>query len=303
MAAYRKISVAVVNVALARQAGRKPTPDDYRDLIRALYRAKQPIHVWGERAVFIQALYTPAGQTYATGVLASFTKLRLDDDWLNTSTGELATESDLASVSIPPHLLPHFRRYNFRFDLQDHKLAVETLSEPASNHDRTSLSPGLVERYLEQMVELPAIEQKFGAVGITVLPSKATIAKILNWKHANKIELRIRPPNADDDDLEAEIEKRMDEEGAARSERTITAKRNQPLKPSAYTKAEMRVAARNGFVKVEGIEKGEKKSMSTQDRPLIETGMYDPDVQDHVSAFEFVASAALAHAMDKDAGN
>lgn len=299
MARERKLEVCVLNIALARQQGKVPKPEDYHQLMRAAFLAKRPAKLRGDRRGLLVQVDRDAEEGRIAGVVATFTDFDVDDSWIDTSSGKEASDDDLEQIQIPNRLRPHHRRYNFQFDLGAHKLAIETKSEPETGKDRLNLTPGTAASLFEALFHAESITEKFGPIGVTVLPHQEGIDAIINWRHAEKIEITIKPPNPDDEDLEERIEQRMSSMNAARWDQDFRARGDDALSPDDELKASMRVAARNGHVIAIGYEEGERRELSTKNMPLLVDRKYDPDAEPHVYAFSRTADDAIAKAKGK----
>ena len=299
MARARKLEVCILNIALTRQQNEAPTPDDYYRLIRAAFLAKQAVVLRGDRRGLLVQVDKRPVEGRLSGVVATFTDVDVTDSWINTASGKEAGPDDLEKLNIPASLRPHHRRYNFQFDLAAHKLAIETKSEPETGKDRLKLTPGTAAALFEGLFRAEPLLEEFGSVGVTVLPHQEAIDAIINWKHAESIEVRIKPPNPDDEDLEERIEERMASMNAARWDQGFRASGDDALSPDKDLKAAMRVAARNGYVVAIGHEHGVRRKLSTKDAPLLIDEHYDPAVEPHVNAFKRVAGDAIAAARKK----
>lgn len=170
MARERKLEVCVLNIALARQQGKVPKPEDYHQLMRAAFLAKRPAKLRGDRRGLLVQVDRDAEEGRIAGVVATFTDFDVDDSWIDTSSGKEASDDDLEQIQIPNRLRPHHRRYNFQFDLGAHKLAIETKSEPETGKDRLNLTPGTAASLFEALFHAESITEKFGPIGVTVLP-------------------------------------------------------------------------------------------------------------------------------------
>lgn len=300
MAIERKLEVCVLNIALTRQRGGRPASEDYCQLMRTALRAKRPVRLRGDRCGLLVRVDARAKDDHIYGVIATFTDFDADDSWINTSSGESASDDDLEQIHIPGSLRPQHRRYNFRFDLSAHKLVIETRSEPETGKSRLNLTPMTAALLFERLFSEASIAETFGPVGVTVLPRQDGVEAIIRWAYAEKIELRIKPPNPDDEDLEERIEQRMAAMNADRWDQDFRARQDAKLSPDDELKAAMRVASRNGYVIVIGHdEKGERKELSTKEVPLLIEGAYDPDAELHMDAFKRISDDALAQAKSK----
>lgn len=301
MARERVLEVCVLNIALTRQQGSTPAPDDYHRLIRAAFLAKRLVGLRGDRRGLLEHVDKQAEGGLVSGVVATYTDFDIDDSWINTSSGKAASDADLERIQIPEGLRPHHRRYNFRFDLSTHKLVIETRSEPETGKNRLGLTPGTAASLFESLFYTEEIIEKFGPVGVTVLPHQEGVEQIINWGRAERIEIRIKPPNPDDEDLEERIERRMASMNVSRWDQDFRASEDNALSPDDELKASMRVAARNGHVLAVGYEQGQRLELSTKDVPLLVDGSYDPAAELHFDAFKRTADDAIAQAQGKKA--
>lgn len=296
MARDRKLEVCVLNIALTRHQGHAPRPKDYHRLIRAAFETKQPITLRGDRHGLLVQVDKKTQYGHFTGVVATYTDVDVNDSWIDTASGKAAKPDDLEQIHIPARLRPRHRRYNFQFDLATHKLVIETKSEPETGKSRLNLTPKTAASLFNDLFLNTALLDKFGPVGVTVLPFRKAIETIIGWKHAEKIEIQITPPNPDDEDLEERIEQRMNAVNAERWEQNFRAKDNANLAPDDEMKASMRVAARNGYVEAIGHERGKRKVLSTRDMPLLVDTSYDPNSEMHLTVFQRTAQEALTAA-------
>lgn len=296
MAVNRRIYVCVLNVTLPRQEGRKPTPEDYFTLMRRALRLRRPIALHGDRHGLLQFVPREPDWNLVHGIVGTFVRIDINDDWINMVSGDKASRDDLSQISIPPGLQPHYRRYNYLFDLATHKLAIETRSEPEVGKSPSALSPMLAESLFQDLFQQPELLDEFGMVNVTVMPHREAVEELIAWRKAEKITIVIKPPNPDDDDLEEKLERRLATMNAAQYDQTLKAAKDERLQPDEEAEAAMRVASRNGHVEVEGEEGGTKVTKSTRDKPLIESGSYNKAVESHTEAFTQTARDAIEKA-------
>lgn len=103
-----------------------PHPEGvYEKLLQRIFRARQPIQIWGERHALMTELSWERGRQAAFGTLSTFTDIDKDAPWLNQSTGKAADESDTDEIAIPENLKPHFAQFRFYFDVASHTLTFQ----------------------------------------------------------------------------------------------------------------------------------------------------------------------------------
>lgn len=289
------VRVAVVNVALMTGTDDgAPSPTDYKRLFRSAFQLRTPIRVHGDRALMLRSI-EGEGENTLRGTIAAFTKIEIDDEWFNSLTNEAATAHELQEISLPNYLLPHYRLFNFVFNLRTHKLAVETLSEPRIGKQRRELRPSLLKRFLVGLFEQERLVEAFGQTSVTVIPDRDAVSAIIRWRRANKIEIHLCPPNPDDEDLEGRIVERMRRQNVGKALHVLKAPSKTTLSPDEETKAMMRVAARNGRVTAIGYAvDGKKETKSTEDVPAIWERQYDPETETHVETARSLAEEAIS---------
>jgi hypothetical protein len=269
----RTIQIAALNIAMNPPHAR----ERYIQLFVRAYRRRQIIRLGSLHGAMIGSLY---GQrhpdaTVLTGEFYRFVRLDLDEPWFNSQTQAPATDEEADAISIPSHLLPHLQRIPFEFRVRRHWLFYVA-------HDRKShMSALFATRFLQRLLEATADDLGFPAVEVTALPEAGAIDTLLAIPRLSRLEIELKPPNADDaDDLEQELLRRLEAQRAKKLVSTLVAKRNETLVPDEETQALARVAARNGKVTVFGRDAEDLPIQdSTVDRPLLRAARVDDDLE------------------------
>jgi hypothetical protein len=94
---------------------------------------------------------------------------------------------------------------------------------------------------------------------------------VLGIPKISTLEIHIKKPNPDDNDLETEdILRELEEQGASKQDIKFTAKsRNSGIKPNHRTRVQAEVAAETGFVRASGKDALENQvTLSTEKYPM-----------------------------------
>lgn len=285
MAQKRKLAVAGLNIRIADKDNR-----DYPALLRAILRMKQPVRVHGSDHLLLTDFKVDRrnDEVPYTGLLAKFTEIDLNADWLDmTSLGE-AGEDELEKIEIPDYLKPNYSGFFVNFFPSEHILVFETYSESES------LTPSLAERWLKKIVKLPPIVKAFGTVDVTLVPDFAMLDRILEGD-IRRLEMRIERPNPDDYDLRVfeEQEEFLRRNNADHEDRALVPNRGEYITPDERTEALSRVAADTGFVKARLDTPEGVKPVSTKGNPLVLQDKYDEDQTSAGTIFDLLSLGLL----------
>jgi len=271
------IHIGALNIVLQPH-----TPEKYIEMLQKLARYRLSALVHGDNAVLLGSCrYLDPSDPLAgvRGDIYKFLKLDSAAPWFNTENMDAATEDEVAEISIPDNLKPHFKRFQYIFFPKGHRFYF------VSSKPHHSLSPGLVKRFFEKVFTNDEFAD-FGALSVTVQPDPSGLGELLNLKRISIMKMEIDRPNPDDlDDMEAEILKRLNRLNARTEKIEFMEASNEGLKPDEYLKALASVANDNGYVAVEGKDSdGLKKYLSTKDMPLHETARYNPNLTSEFDA-------------------
>jgi len=233
----------------------------YPSLLRKI--AHIPVQLWGDDYL----AFTPPRRDAEiwTGRIFVWTELDPNAPAINTKIlEELSLEA--ANVSVPENIGINGRIFNYVLREKDHKLFFETKNEFGRH-----LSPYRLLKPIDRLFYKTNTNGEM-TVTVTVYPEDDALNNILKIKFLNTLEIHLRKPNPDDNDVEAEdILRELEEQGASKKDIKITAKsRKKGITPNHRTRIEAEVAAENGYVRGTGKNgAGEVQDLSTEEYPKI----------------------------------
>ncbi len=134
------------------------------------------------------------------------------------------------------------------------------------------------------------INQKYGHVGVTVVPIKESLNKIWKIDTIQHLHIVITPPNPDRSTLAETVAESLRKQKARKKTIILDSVSGEGLDPDPETRDVCTVAAVNGFVTAKGkMVDGKKVEESTQSHPMKAVKMFDPDVETEPGALEAVA--------------
>ncbi|MCB4809701.1 DUF4747 family protein [Methylovorus menthalis] len=254
------------------------SPERYVDLFKSLYSLKLSRSIRTTQRIMLGELSRIDDSDLTEGIFGRIYKFdQIDPNmpWFNVETNEVATDEELAAISIPESLKPNFTTFDFVFYPKTHKFFF------TSSHKGKHLSAGVVKRLFEYLIEHPAIRENFGKVEITIIPDQTQLENIFNIYNLRKLEIDVVLPNPDDNEEdEREIFSRLERQNARRIKQVIVAEPRESIEPDEETKKLARVAASNGKVIGTGYtQTGEKIEESTTKTPWSNQITYDPDTE------------------------
>lgn len=262
MTRERTVVVCALNIAMHRPHSSQA----YVDLLKGAYR-KNWLSSQGELHGLLLGSLTVADGASAkneiTGEIYRFVKIDPNDPWFDLRTRKQATETEVEQINIPSHLLAHMQRIPFVFYPTEHELWF------IAKDKKANLGPLAAEKFFEELLAATAAELRFPEVSVTALPDKNALKTIFKLPELHKLILDFKRPNPDDaGDMEAIFEERMASQNIRGRREELTAPTGESIKPDAQTRAEARVAARNGKVVGYGKDaEGVKIEASTADHP------------------------------------
>lgn len=280
----RKIVVSAVNIAM-----HKPhSPDRYVRLFGEAFRSRTVVRQGTLRGTLLGSLYgLRADEKHATltGEIYRFIRIDPNEPWFNMRTRKAATPEEVVEIDIPRHLLPHLQRIPFEFRPREHVLYF--VAKDRSN----SLSAANAARFLDTLLNQAAAKIDLPAVEVTAIPEFGAVEDLLSLPGLSRLDIVVKPPNADDaDEIEQQILERLESQNARKLSESLQAKKNAVLKPDSYTEALARVAARNGSVAALGRgSDGLPIEDSTVKRPMAKHVYVDEVVETTVQVLSRVA--------------
>lgn len=276
-----KVRSGILNIRIhPHDAGR------YADLMRAFYRVKRAAKLRGDRYGIISLLDNRASSDgLLSGVLMTFTRIDQDAPWFDMESLSDASDERVSQISIPENLFPNSRGFYFAFNVNTHRLYVQTYSKG------DTLSIRSVENMFVSLAAANEIVRDFGDVKISVVQSKQSLARVFSMPQITKIRIRIERPNADvfDDDFEENIERHLEESNSRQIEIVYTAERGESIVVGDEIRKVSEPALTNGVVEVEGRTANGREVLSTKSHPRIIQENYDTDLQTEQQAMRALA--------------
>ena len=261
----RRVWISVLNV--------KAEPHElvrYRELFLMAHAQPKPVRYFGDRSAIIGSLSDIDRKLF--GEVFTFSKINVRGAWLDLLKKKQASEEDIEkNVSIPEHLMPHYKKFAFVFFPEDHRLVVDATTTSA----RTS-------RYVVELLLNKARTslKGIGTVEIDIEQDAGQLDKFWKLKRIDWLRIRISRPNPTDlSSLEGKFKKRLQEQAAGTWIEELEADQDESgLKPNRDTKAAATVAASNGGVDISGRgDNNRRVKDSTEDHPIRQQQIWDPN--------------------------
>lgn len=194
----KKITVSCLNLVLHPH-----TPQKYVDFLKILDDKKITIKVRGDDALCIGSfLKAEEGDAYV-GEIHKYLNLDASADWYNVKKNSIATKDDVDGVVIPDDLRPHFKKYQYVFFPEGHRLFY------ISKSSTDTLSPALLKKFFEG-ASMSADLASFGNFAVTVEPQIGSSEKLFLMPRISRIDMEINKPNPDDHaGLDAQVQERL----------------------------------------------------------------------------------------------
>lgn len=254
------------------------SPDGYVRLLYKVFRLGRDVAIRGAQHLMLGELRARNIDNPEQGLfgrLYRFVHIDPHAPWLNVVRQGIATEDEVAGVSIPEELRPNAEMFDFVFYPHGHTLYFESKST------KKSLSPGQVAKLLTTLFSDQQIIEEFGPVEVTVLPDRELLDQILSIHTLRKLIIEVSKPNPDElGDAQARVFGRMGRMNARRIKQEITAETDESIELDEDTREIARVAASNGWVAGIGYDiAGGRVDESTKSKPWKDEFSYNPDLQ------------------------
>jgi hypothetical protein len=270
MARRVKIEIGALNIRI------HPHPEGtYERFIKAIYKAKQPIRLRGDRTAVIRSLISrPDSDDHVQGVISTYLDIDIDQPWFNDSTFDEATEEDLENVSLPRHLHPNVHSFLFILDTKNHKIYFEKYAKGRV------LTPQSALKFFEDSANLDVIKSEFGNAKITLVQSSFGLNEVFKIDRVTEVRVFIEKPN---DIWPDDFEEHLGQKNARSV--TVTYKsdpgegivRDQELDELTETSLE------NGYTEVSGYGATGHQTFSTRSFPKTAQDKFDQDSYTEVS--------------------
>jgi len=255
----RLLKLCILNIKIESNTTTGTERERYSKLMEALYNAKVPVKLRGDRYCMMRLMFNNEGVTHEKhGMLVAFTTVN-SDDYFNMATLNIETGLTFdRSKCLNPKDIPFF------FFSDHHRIFI-----PADG----DISINSVIKYFEKA--LNKIVKPDEIVHVIPEQSKVGFDKIKAAHDISKITIHITPTNSDD--VALALARKMDASykeagvGEVNSEyRPRKGKKHNTIGDSDFINAEMFLARENGWVEADIINSmGKREKIATRESPLI----------------------------------
>lgn len=284
MAREKKLIVGAINVTVKNH-----TPERYLELFKDVYKLRKSAKISGDQYGLLANMFkldkNQKEPGPITGDIFRYTDINRNAQWFNTSTNDFASEDEVGEVSIPDNLKPNSARFSYIFFPQQHLFFYE------GYYDGNSFGPSNAERFVQHLLNIPEIVEKYGEVNVTHVPDHDKVSDALKLKHKEKIELLVKRPNPDNHaKAEKKVMQRMGAMNVESFSQTYKAVQGESIDLDKDLETMAHISAKNGSFKIKGKDETFKPvSYSTENYPLQDKNYYDPAVELAFDLFSRVA--------------
>lgn len=270
MARDLKLTIGAVNITTQPHSTAK-----YKALFKAAFSMKLSVHLTGQRYAILGSANAEDEADESSpifGEILTYTKINSDGAWLDLKSFEILDDDEKKSkIVLPEDLMPDSMAAQYVFFPKTHHLFFEVY------HRGTRMRPQTMGKFLLRLLNSASLQDRFGDVDVTVIPSHESLERILQMPRIGRLNISIRKPNPDDQDaIERRILKTLDAQNTVRIDTELTAGRGQSVSPDRFTRDMAHVAAKNGYVEAHGEDAhGNTAKESTVDHPFVETDWYN----------------------------
>ena len=277
MARPTKMTAGILNIRL------HPHPEGvYQDFIRDLFHLRKPVRLHGDRWGMISLLNpTERGGVAVTGLITTFTKIDLDQPWFDAVNLSEAADDVVAAIDLPENIFPNATSFNFVFDIQNHRLYIQTYSRGST------FSIRLADKLFQILSDNLRITRRFGQASISIVQSRAGLDRIFALPVLKRLTFVLQKPNADvfEEDFDENIEAYLQETRAKQMKIELVAEQGQSIAPNDSLRRVGASALENGSVVGEGRDQDGAATRSTKEFPKEIVGNFDPDAEQENLAF------------------
>jgi Domain of unknown function (DUF4747) len=282
----RRLRVNALNIAI--QSRERQNRDSYRELFTALVNLNIGVRYQGDRRLLLSSVWEDeTDHDRLIGILDRFTDIDAFN-WYNREHRRAATREERANINVPDEMRANYRGFYILFDLRVHLMTFAAYEASAA------LSARNVAYVFDQLVQHPSIVERFGSVTVSIQQEPAALERILDAPNLRYLSIEIYRPNANLGRLDRDWEDQMDAMRAKKLRHELTADDRDGLRPNREVREAADLALSNGVVEGRVVENGLAETISTQDYPVAETIIYNPDEESPLRAF-LRASAHLLH--------
>ena len=290
MARDLKLTIGAVNITTHPHS-----PANYKALFKAAFAIKQSVHLTGQRHAILGSANSADESDDSMplfGDILCYTKIDSDGNWLNLTNFEILDDDEKKKkIVLPKDLMPDSLAVQYVFYPKNHHLFFEVY------HRGNRMRPQTMGKFLLGLFGGASIQERFGEVNVTVIPSHESVEQVLGMPRISRLNISIRRPNADDqDEFEKAVLKTMADQRAIRIDSQYVAGRGDTLMPDKLTRDMAHVAARNGVVIAFGEDaNGNSAKESTSDHPLLDTTWYNDKTKTARQALVDLSTEMMRH--------
>jgi hypothetical protein len=270
MARDLKLTIGAVNITTHPHS-----TATYKALFKAAFAMKLSVHLMGQRYAILGSANAADESDNASpifGEILCYTRINSEGNWLDLENIEILDDDEKKrKIRLPKDLMPDSLAIDYVFYPKTHMLFFEVY------HHRTKMRPQTMGKFLRGLLNAASLQEQFGEVNVTVIPSQESLEQILRMPRIGRLNIVIRRPNADDqDDIEKRVLKKMAEQHVIRIDSQYVAGRGDTVKPDQSTLDLAHVASKNGVVVAHGQDAdGNSTKESTSDHPMLDTAYYN----------------------------
>lgn len=259
MAKKSKITLGGFNIVAS------PHPEGVYDQMLKIAAGKE-VELWGsDHARITEPKEQSRNPDLLHGLIHVWTTIDRAGRWYDRARVGEADEEELSKISLPNHLDPNYRTFNYVFIRSKHRLIFEVKNEFGE-----SLGIGRADRLFKKLFSRETLGADFPEIVVTPIPEDDAVDRVLSIHKINKLIIHLERPNADDLDDE-EVLAELEAQGARSQE--ITLLRSSDASTIALNNRNRKlaeVAAENGYVSGRGKDaQGKPAYVSTKEHPKI----------------------------------
>jgi len=246
-----------------------------------MFDQKQAVKLHGDRFGMLSLINRDEDDGFVSGVITTFIKVEFDGRWFDASVMDDASAERVAEVVIPDDIYPNAARFYFEFDVQKHRIYVQSYSEGKY------LSAKQAHALFSGLAELRQMKAKFGKIHVTIVQSKEGLDKLFSIKIIKEIKITIYKPNPDifSENFEANIENHLAQAHSQSVTISYQADPGESVRPTAEIMQISQAALENGNVQVRGRDEAGAVNKSTDKIPKEYHDKYDSDQVTERNAF------------------
>lgn len=172
----------------------------YISLFEAAYALNVIVKVRGDEGAILASCVQIDPRTPLLGLTGEIHKFtEIGEDWENLQTRKAATEADVSSMNLSPHLKPNREAFRYFLFAKEHRFVFQLRGE------KRSISYKSVQKLLETLFATQEIKDHFQEVSVVAEQEPESLRQILELPQLNTLSVHVKRPNAGDTVDEEEI--------------------------------------------------------------------------------------------------